>query len=259
MADEELAPQGADDDAPQEGAQQQEEQREPTASEIAAELGWKPKDQWQGDPEAWKPADQFLRDGREMQQSATRHARSLEEQIARIGGMTEQLVNDRVAEARAQWEREFNQAVEDGDTVKAAQLAQKQPGAPDTKAPADPLEVTRWKSENQWFETHPEASALAAAVSQRLRHLPVAEQLTEAGKEVRKRFPELFPGAKPPPQTNGTGPRSANPSNRAKGFMDIPAESRAVFQDMKGRYPDLTPEAFAKSYWADQAKGSARA
>ena len=80
MAELDDAPEGADD-----GVQVTDppvEPREPTASEIAAELGWKPQDQWTGDPDKWKPADQFIRDGRDIQQTTARELAELMDEVA---------------------------------------------------------------------------------------------------------------------------------------------------------------------------------
>jgi hypothetical protein len=243
-----------------EGAQlAPEDQQQPPADEtpepianLARDMGWTPKDDWHGDPEKWKPAEQFIRDGRDIQQSTSRELKTVREQLERIGGVTETIIRDKVAERDAYWKTQFNQAVEDGDTEKANQLLDQRPTAqPAQQGPAP--EVTAWVAKNPWFNTDPLAASVAREVSARNQALPVAEQLAAAEKEVKRRFPEHFaPAAKAPPATQTGAARNANPSNRQKGFADMPGESQAVARDMVKRNPSLTLEAFAKSYWEQE-------
>lgn len=257
MADEDLASQEADEGA-QAGAEDPPEVHESIIN-LAAELGWKPKDQWQGDPEAWKPADQFIRDGREMQQSATRTLKDLRDQLDRIGTVTTRLVDDKAAERDAYWQAQFDKAVQDGDTDRANTLVKERPSGQPARKGADP-QVAVWIAKNEWYSTDPLAAARANEISDRLAHLPVADQLAQAERAIRKEFPEHFPKAKDPPQPNGSGPRHANPGNRAKGYADMPLESRQIADDYEKRW-GIKKEDFAKSFWNDQARAqrSARA
>ena len=111
--DEELPPEAEQTDAPAEDVV--DDTPEPITN-LASEMGWAPKEQWKGDPDKWKPADQFIRDGREIQQSTARELRSMREQMERLGGVTSQIIQDKVAERDTYWQSQFNQAVEEGDT-----------------------------------------------------------------------------------------------------------------------------------------------
>lgn len=263
MANEDLASQEAegaavaDDAAPdnQGGQQQTDDTPEPIVN-LARDLGWSPREEWQGDPEKWKPAEQFIRDGREIQHTTARELRSLREQMDRVAGVTETIVQDRVSAARSQWEADMAKAVEDGDTETALALAKKQPEVKAPNGNAPDSTVQQWIAKNSWFTTHPRAKALATEISDKLARqgFDVATQLSEAEAEVRERYPDLFPKpAKTPPATQTATARNASTSNRQKGFADMPAASQQVARQMVERHPGLTLEAFAKSYWADPA------
>lgn len=257
MADEDLASQEAEgavvdnNDPPDQDGRQQADS-EPI-SNLARDLGWTTREEWEakgGDPDKWKPAEQFIRDGREIQQTTARELRSLREQMDRVGSVTETIVNDRVNAARAQWEAEMTRAVEDGDTATALRLARQEPQA----QPAGNAEFESWKAKNSWFVTNPLAQAVAIDAAERVKHLPPAQQFEMAERAVKRDFPELFPQAqtaKPPPATQTAATRSAAPTNRQKGFADMPAASQQVARQMIERHPGLTLEAFAKSYWSD--------
>jgi hypothetical protein len=227
-----------------------EEQHELTASEIAAQMGWRPKEEWQGDPEAWKPAEKFILDGKDIQHTTAKELRSLREQMERMSGVTSQIIEDKVAERDAYWKSQFNQAVEDGDTEKANALLEQRPKPQSTDTGPDP-QVVEWVGKHPWYNTDPLAQARAREISDRLKHLPVPEQLKQVERAIRKEFPEHFPTAKQPPATQTGATRNANPSNRAKGFAQLPDDARKMALDYEERL-GVKKEDFATSYWRNR-------
>lgn len=253
MADEDLAPEGegAQVEVTEGAGQQQADDTPEPIANLARDMGWTPREEWQGEPEKWKPAEQFIRDGREIQQTTARELRSLREQMDRMSGVTSQIIEDKVTQARAAWEANLTRAVEDGDTETALKLAREEPQAKPSGNGPDP-QVAQWVAKNQWFNTDPLAKMRAEEISNRLAHLPVAEQLAQVERAIRKEFPDHFPApAKQPPGVQTGASRNPNPSNRQKGFNDMPAASQQMARDMVKRHPDLTLEAIAKSYWSD--------
>jgi hypothetical protein len=170
-----------------------------------------------------------------------------------MSGVTSQIIEDKVAERDAYWKSQFNQAVEDGDTEKANALLEQRPKPQSTDTGPDP-QVVEWVGKHPWYNTDPLAQARAREISDRLKHLPVPEQLKQVERAIRKEFPEHFPKAKDPPGVQTGATRNANPSNRAKGFNDMPPASQQMARDMVKRHPDLTLEAIAKSYWTDKER-----
>jgi hypothetical protein len=256
VADEELAPDRGEaaELAPDAQQEPQDDTPEPIAK-LATDLGWTPRDQWHGEPEKWKPAEQFIRDGRDIQQTTARELRSVREQMERMGNVVETVAQDRVAAARAQWETEMARAVEDGDTAAAMKLARQEPQAKQSNGP-DP-QVAAWVAKNPWFNTDPLARVKAEELSARLAHLPVADQLAQVERAMKKDFPEHFPApAKAPPATQTGAARSTGASNRVKGFADMPAASQKMAREMVERHPSLTLDAIAKSFWTDQERVS---
>lgn len=245
MADEEPAPEGGE--ALELAPETEDETPEPIAK-LAADLGWTPKDEWQGEPEKWKPAEQFIRDGRDIQQTTARELRSMREQVERLSGVTTQIVTDKVAERDAYWQQKFNEAVEAGDTEAAAKLASSRP-QPAQNGP-DP-QVTAWVAKNAWYNADPLAQARAVEISDRLKHLPVSEQLTHVERAMRKEFPEHFPKAKDPPGVQTAATRSTGPTNRQKGFADMPADSQRLALEYEKNF-NVKKDVFARSYWADK-------
>lgn len=250
MADEELAPEGgAPELAPE--IEQQDETPEPIVN-LAREIGWVPKDEYRGDPDKWKPADQFIKDGRDIQQTTSRELRSLREQMERVAGVTETIVNDRVSAARLQWEAEIAEATEEGDTKRVLDLVGKEPQK--TQRAGGDSTVQSWVAKNEWFNKDPLAQVRAKELSNKLGHLPVPEQLAQVERQIRKEFPEHFPApAKMPPATQTASSRAAAPGNRVKGFADMPQASQQVAIEFE-KLNNVKRDDFAKQYWANEAK-----
>lgn len=221
---------------------------------LARDLGWVPPEEWQGEPDKHKSAEQFIRDGRDIQQTTARELRSVREQIERLSGVTTQIVTDKVAERDAYWQSKLDQAVEDNDKEAVHALLKERPAPAAQPNGPDPI-VEQWKAQNGWFNSDPLAQARAKEISDRLAHLPVPDQLKQVERAIRKEFPEHFPQAKPPPSTQTGANRNPRPSNREKGFADMPQASQQVALDYEKRL-GVPKEQTAKSYWADQERVS---
>jgi hypothetical protein len=87
-------------------------------------MGWVPRDQYQGVPENWKPAEQFILDGRDIQRETSRELKGVRAQLEILGktsaSIIEQQVNDRVAKLTEQ----YHALVEEGRTGESLQVAE---------------------------------------------------------------------------------------------------------------------------------------
>lgn len=254
MADEELIPEG--DEALIDAPVTEEPTDDPIAS-LASELGWVPKENFKGDPDKWRPADEFIRAGRDIQKTLSSELRSVKQEVERFGRVASEITADRVRQRDEYWQQQHAKAVDEGDHDAANLAVQERQKLAQTAIPSPPVEVNEWIGRNAWYNADPAAQLRAQEVAERLSRQgrSISEQLEAAERIVRKEFPEHFPvKAKEPPSTQTGSSRKAAPSNRAKGFADMPAESQKMAQDMVRRNPGLTIEAVAKSYWADVNK-----
>lgn len=259
MADEDLALEGDDAQVEDTGADdttQTDDTPEPIAN-LARDLGWTPRDEFRGDPEKWKPAEQFIRDGRDIQRSLADQLKGIKSEVERFGRVSAQLVEDKVAERDTYWKAQFKEAVDVGD-LEAADKARRELTRLETSAPqGDASVVNDWRAKNPWYDSDPAAQIRAQEVAARAAAMnkTPAEQLAAAEAIIRKEFPEHFAApAKRPPATQTGQTRTATVTNRAKGFADMPAESQRMAKEMVARNPSVTLEAIANSYWADVAK-----
>lgn len=225
---------------------------------LAQELGWTPKEQFRGDPEAWKPADEFIRAGRDIQRNLSRDVKELKQNVGRIVQASTATLEQQLAETRQKLESQHNEAVELGDAPKAREIAVQidrlESTARQTAIPSEAADFA--ERNNSWFQKDPLATNLAITIADREARAgrSAAEQVAAAEREVKKRFPELFPApAKPAPSVAAPPTRAAAASSRAKTFHDLPAEAQAIARDMQDRL-GIPTTTYVKNYF-EQRRG----
>jgi hypothetical protein len=238
--------------------------------ELAREIGWTPKDKYKGNPEQWKDAESFIREGRNVQIGQKRQLEELRSTLDNIqrttGTIVEQEVNRRVEELSGRYQK----AVEDGDAPGAFKLSREidsvLASVPTNRPAAPSSESQAFADRNKWFKVSPTApgDALATAtaidVCNRLagQGYDSATQLDAAEKEVRRQFPHLFGQQNGKPQAGVHDPSSRGPSPRtgSKGWNELPEPAKQVALGVIDRNPMVTKEAYAKNYWLN-AEGKA--
>ncbi len=235
----------------------------------ARDMGWKPKDEWHGDPDGWRDAKEFVNRGDEIFGFIRNDRDRLREKNAK----TEADRDDRLQRMEKQYigllerqktqheadikviEADKRKAVEEGDTAAYDTLTKRGEALGDAPVvPEAPLEANsaakKWAQDNTWFYTEPAARAMATAVAQRAADggADVHAQTAAAEKEVRRRFPELFESLKAAVETGGS---PLKPKPKAKGVGQLPPEARAGFKECVrlGMFKADDIEKYAKSYW----------
>lgn len=236
-------------------------QPDPVAA-LAMEMGWAPKEKWEGPEDQWKPADQFIKDGRDINRGLSRELRGMRDQLDRVTRTSSQLLEDKIAERDRYWQSVHRKAVEDGDhelAERAFEERGKLAAVPkDTEearaAEAAAAAARDFATKNSWFGTQPLPTARAREIGDMLAKAgyPPEVQVAEAEKVIRREYPDLYPQPRQAPGVHGTRSRSADTRSRAKGYNDMPPESRAMADDYERRH-GVKKEDFAKSYWAEQA------
>lgn len=149
---------------PVEEAQEEQQEEENQLSDMeqqAFDDGWRPKDEWKGNPDNWKSADHYVEWGdmksqqRNMSSQLKQVQRSHNEQIENLNkfhkASTEAKLND--------LQGKLNKAVEDGDTDAAAAISKEQIEIASNSNPvAQPAQsvdeselMEQWYDDNSWF------------------------------------------------------------------------------------------------------------
>ncbi len=218
---------------------------------VASEMGWSPQEKWKGDPDKWRPADQFLK-------ATPKVVKSLKEQNATANRVATQQMERVRAEYAADAERRIAEAIANGDTEAGAKATADLKAA---TSKSDP-QTDAFVAENAWFNSNRKATRLALETAEEIAQAggSVAEQLAGAEKEVQKRFPELFeddeasepPARKQPPAVEG-GQRTAAPAARKKGFSDLPRDIQRAITPKQLKSWGLTEAQYAESYFKENA------
>lgn len=243
--------------------------------EASAE-GWKPKEQWGGNPDEWVDAETFVKRGREINPILRRNNERLQREISAVrrelqeaGASIKNLQEYNAKLEEKAYERamktlraEKKAALAAGDHEQAAELEEEldelrekkpavQAQAPQATPKVDPI-LTAWMEENSsWFnDQNPEMVDYANAVGIRLRRNdPQAVRyqgqafLDTIKEEVKKMFPDKFGRSKGPNIVEGGGMPANGSAGGGKGkkIADLPREDQVAFRDLAGQkwYVDL--------------------
>lgn len=193
----------------------------------ASLVGWLDKPYYKGDPEKWKPAEEFLQLAESQLPLARAAARTLketnqqlvsrlQEQQEQIAGLTEAMENlkefhtadtkRKVVEARAKLVEQLKAARAAGDIEAETeildaltQVPAPENGAEPTKKPVvtevkeDPA-FTAWRAENDWFTKDKRKRGVAIGIAEEIRADPTQNHLKgrafydEVGRQTEEYF-----------------------------------------------------------------------
>lgn len=231
----------------------------PTVEELAAKLGWKPEDQWEGPKEKYRGPVEYIEAGQHGK--LVKQVKQLQETTERMARTAAQTTARMLSEQEAELTAKLKKAVDEDDAVAAVTLDRElRQVVAERQQPDDAVSV--FTARNPWFNVDPDATDFAAAISERLakQGKSVADQLEAAETGVRKRFPELFDEPAPrrqAPIVAAPSSRTSAPSKREKSAADLPSDARSAgmefvaMAEAKGR--KYTIDDYAKTYWADHA------
>lgn len=246
----------------------------PDAEAKAIRLGWRPKDEFKGDPDKWVDAAEFVRRGEEEPALAKANYAKLEKalerattKIASLETTHQKLVehlstSEKRAYDRAKREIEarLDQAAEAGDVegVRAAtreitdltKEAAAEPKKDAQAAPEDPPELAEWKEDNPWFTKDAVMRGAAIAIVDELIADGVTDlkkQIKEVDKRIRAEFPHKFenPRRREPAAVEGA---NNAPKKTGKTYADLPADAKAMCDDFCKNIKGFTREKFVRDY-----------
>lgn len=245
----------------------------------ARDWGWVPKDDFKGDPEKWKPAQQFVEDGETVLPIVRSQNKRLKEEIDTIKQSYEsrfekmERMNAKTLERqKAQYEQQISDiktqqraAVADGDQEAFDALEKKRETLEKEQsehvASDDKPESVQaaWVAKNDWFTTDfdmaDEATRYSQWLAQRNPSITLADNLAATEKHIKEKHPEKFGGKKnDAAATNGHaavdggGAFNAIPGAKKTAFDQLPAEAKAQAEKDVAQGLYKTKEEWAKVY-----------
>lgn len=216
--------------------EQQTQQQEPQTDSYedqAREQGWRPKDEWEGDPNKWRPAREFVERGelfgkidsmgKELKE--TRKAlKMLQEHHSKV---RETEYNKALAELKALQKKHLEEGNSDGylettellTDLKAEQKAREvvQQQTPQNVQP-DPRFVS-WQQENAWYQKDSDmrefADTIGLGYAQKHPGMDPVDVLAYVTTQVKSRFKDKFvnPNRTKPSSVEGASTPAANKSS----------------------------------------------
>jgi hypothetical protein len=193
----------------------------PEIEALAAEIGWKPADQWKG--EGHMPASDYLRHQAARAKDKSDEVKSLAKRMDKIARTSATVLERQLAEQREELEGRYADLVAANKPGEARRVAQ-QIDQLDRSSDDDDV-AADFKTRNaSWFEKDDEATAFAFGVCEREARKGTSpdKQLELAEAAVKKRFPELFEG------TSSTALRRSAPVVGAPTSRSAPPRAKGI-------------------------------
>ena len=261
--------------------QKQEEQEEEIIQETVTEKsartgGWKPKEEFDGDPEEWVTAKEFLRRGEYFNKihNQNRKIKQLENALETMAGHHKRVFESAYNKAKSDLKRQRAQAIDDGDgqaveviedhmeqletkyqeeskhlDIKIQEEEETQQKSQQQSNTPNP-DFVRWVADNNWFYTDTPLRAFAEQVG--VQHavsnpgISNAEIYDYVTQQVKEHFPEKFGSKKEKPsirkatvvEGDTNTRRTRTPQNNSNAELTFEEEHVARTLIERGLYKD---------------------
>lgn len=233
---------------------------EPTEVELqAAELGWKPEEEFKADPanegKKWRTAEDFM-DRKSLFDkidSYHRKVKDLEKGIQSLSQHNATIEQSAYERALRELRSERKQALEEGDVVRAEEIRDRIDEVKEQQKTAQPQpqpgvnpEFLAWVNNNKWYENDPDMRAFADGyatqlISQGVRDPQQALPLLE--KKVREVFAAKF---RNPNKDRAPSLDSGKGKVKSDGFSLTPDEEKIMTNMIRAGVPISKEEYIAQ-------------
>ena len=244
------------------------------AIEIQAKaMGWVPQDEFKGNPEIWKDAESFVKDGYEilpiLRERTKKMAVSMDttnKELAETKSLLKTLTDHHKKTEESAYQRalatlkaEQRAAVADNDLDKFdaidKQIETLEKPDIETK-PDEAPDFIMWRGENPWYSQRTDMANYADTIAEfvqkqnpTLKGKPFFDLVTE---EVKKRFPDQFenPNKKKPDLVegssgdNGTGEKKG----KKKTYSEMPQDAQDTCDNLVNA-GIMEKDQYVKEYW----------
>lgn len=202
--DQAAEPEQAIEQAPEPESKPVEEAKADPLVEKARASGWRPKEEFEGDPDQWVDAGEFVRRKPLFDQihQLKKEVKSRAEQIEQVSQYAAKAAENARKQLLEELEAKRREAFQNADYDAFAQAdaelkkAEAQPTqVTEQKAPEVPPELQEFTARNErWFDKDRAMTAFALAEAERLKAegVPFGEMLKRVEQEVRKEFAHKF-------------------------------------------------------------------
>lgn len=240
--------------------QQAAPEQKPQLTEMeskAASQGWRPKDEWDGDPDQWRPAKEFLDRGELFKKidDQNRTIKEFQKTLAEFAKHHSKVKETEYARALADLKAAKKEALAEGDAdavvdiddkielVREAQRATPTPQVPQVPE-VNPV-FTAWVERNNWYQSSPAMRAYADRLGNELGSaggMSATDILTQVEREVKKEFAHKF--TNPNRDKPGSVEGSTNKGSARKDSFQLSEDERRAMQKFVKQIPGYTEEKY---------------
>lgn len=221
---------------------QEEAPKPKTAEDVARAGGWKPLEEWTGDPSEWRSAEVFNERGEWIQRHKAQEKRLNEIEMSfnqRIENANK-LHQKQLEFQKAELIRKRDNAIDlaDRDAANTYQTEIDKLNTPEPTAAPDTSSIDRWNEANPWiYQNNPKAAYAKQMFGAYQSQGMSAEQALRAMEaDVNREFPALNPGRdKQPIPEGGTRPGSKR-AGRKLTMADLSSEELKYYRAMPGAW-----------------------
>ncbi len=247
---------------------------EATAEDRAAQMGWKPKDQFKGPEDRWVDAETYIKRGEDIEpilrannkklldkvQTLETDLNSTKALLAASSEAIEELKNFNTEATRAAAKTQQTEIIagiraarESGDVetetrlidqltdskaaLKVAEATKKvEPKVADTPPPLTP-EVKEWLKDNPWFGTDKRKTGLAFGIAEQLKADGEKPGTLDFYQKVGAEVDKMLGGnsrREAPSKVEGAN-GAAGGSSSGKSYADLPADAKAACEKMASK------------------------
>ena len=178
--------------------------------QTATQAGWRPKEDWDGDPDEWVSARELNRRGELLRKihNQNRQIKQLDSVVNTLANQQKKIFGAGYEKAKRELKAQLREATKEGDDATAdvietrleqletAARQDAQALAVEQKQPDVAPEFLPWVERNQWFKDRPEMRAYAEVIgvqyAQQHPETSNSEVYEYITRQVKTKFPERF-------------------------------------------------------------------
>ena len=251
----------------------------------AKKMGHVPKEEWKGDPDKWRPAEEFVERGEKILPIVKANQKKLEKKFADLQkdfDMTlkanrrevEEAKNQSYALAKAQYEEQVKSLEKDevtafgeGDAEKFAEIREEKKSLKEPEKPApvpEPEqrptpEFEEWSQKETWYKNDEPDDPLTAemdiqtvALARRYPNKSISEIFNLATANVKKLHTDKFTNSRREEAQSVDGGEPSTTTSDDQSYASLPKSAKDSFvrleQEFKAKGRKITKDQFAKDY-----------
>lgn len=237
----------------------------------ARQEGWRPQEEWKGDPDKWVDAETFVERGEKISGILKSKVERLEQRLERaeranqkFGEYHKKTIERERQQAEqtiAALEKKIEQAISEGDGQAYTQYSRQVNDLKTNLPKGDDFNdgfselAQSWLSDNQWYNNDPTLATFADGAADRLRAQGFTGKayFDELTRLVKSSFPEKFENPNRKRESNvDTGEPPEEAPVKKKSYKALPADAKKACDEFVAQ-GFMTREQYVEQYdWEDE-------